>query len=448
MRNMPARRRDAMNAEVRAMKTPAEQALSAAYQAARGNLPGMGAVAALRADAFKQFERVGLPHRRVEEWKYTDLRALMREAYPLAAPPDASAKAHAKSAGDILSGFDCRRLVFVDGAFAPDLSDLKPEPGLTIGSMAEALTKGNALVAQHVGKTFATDDAAVALNTALMGDGVVIRIAAAAEIKRPIHLVFASGSDKPSSIFVRSLIVVEKGAKATIIEDHDSGAAQVNAALELIAGDETQVDYFKFTRARALHVASLLTSVGARAAFNTFAFTSDVNVVRNQNFIRFAGEGTKAGIRGVTLLRGKQHADTTLLIEHAAGHCKSREQFKSVLDDQAHGVFQGKIVVKPHAQKTDAKMMTRSLLLSDEAEADNKPELEIFADDVVCGHGATTSAPNEALKFYLMSRGIPGKEAEALLIQAFIDETIEEIAHEGIRDALMFAALRWLGARE
>ena len=267
MRNMPARRRDAMNADVRAMKTPAEQALSAAYQAARGNLPGMGAVAALRADAFKQFERVGLPHRRVEEWKYTDLRALMREAYPLAAPPDATAKAHVKAAGDILSGFDCRRLVFVDGAFAPDLSDLKPEPGLTIGSMAEALTKGNALVAQHVGKTFATDDAAVALNTALMGDGVVIRIAPDAEIKRPIHLIFASGSDKPSSIFVRSLIVVEKGAKATIIEDHDSGAAQVNAALELVAGDETQIDYFKFTRARALHVASLLTSVGARAAF-------------------------------------------------------------------------------------------------------------------------------------------------------------------------------------
>jgi Fe-S cluster assembly protein SufD len=134
-----------------------------------------------------------------------------------------------------------------------------------------------------------------------------------------------------------------------------------------------------------------------------------------------------------------------LLIEHAAGGCESREQFKSVLDDSAHGVFQGKIVVKPYAQKTDAKMMTRALLLSDEAEADNKPELEIFADDVVCGHGATTSAPDEGLKFYLMSRGIPEKEAEALLIQAFVDESIEEIAHEGIRDALKFAALRWLG---
>jgi Fe-S cluster assembly protein SufD len=434
-----------MNAELRATKTPAEQALSAAYEAARGKLPGL---ARLRDDAFEQFETVGLPHRRVEEWKYTDLRALMREAYPIAAPPDAAAKARAKGAGDILAGTDCRRLVFVDGAFAPDLSDLKPEPGLTIGSMADALVKGDALVAAHVGKTFETDDAALALNTALMGDGAVIRIAKGAQIKRPIHLVFAAGSELPSSVFIRSLVVVEQGAKATIIEDHDGGNAQVNAALELVVGDQAQVDYLKITRARALHVASLLASVGAKAVFNTFAFTSDVAVLRNQNFIRFAGEGTKAGIRGVSLLRGKQHADTTLLIEHAAGHCESREQFKSVLDDEAHGVFQGKIVVKPHAQKTDAKMMTRALLLSDEAEADNKPELEIFADDVVCGHGATTSAPSEALKFYLMSRGIPETEAEALLIQAFIDETIEEIAHEGIRDALKFAALRWLGARE
>ena len=437
-----------MNADIRAMKTPAEQALSTVYEAARAKLPGRGAVERLRADAFKQFETRGLPHRRVEEWKYTDLRALMRDAYPLAAPPDAAAKARAKKAADNLTGLNCRRLVFVDGVFAPELSDLAPEEGLIIGSLAEALAKGDALVAAHVGKTFATDDAAVALNTALMGDGAVIHIANGAEIKRPIHVVFATGADKPNSVFVRSLVVVGEDAKATLIEDHDSGEAQVNAALELIVGDQAQVEYFKLTRARGLHVASLLASIGARAAFNTFAFTSDASVVRNQNFIRFAGEGTKAGIRGVSLLRGKEHADSTLLIEHAAGGCESREQFKAVLDDSAHGVFQGKIVVKPYAQKTDAKMMTRALLLSDEAEADNKPELEIFADDVVCGHGATTSAPDEGLKFYLMSRGIHEKEAEALLIQAFIDETIEEIPHVGIRDALMFAALRWLGTRE
>ncbi|MGA7387485.1 MAG: Fe-S cluster assembly protein SufD [Pseudolabrys sp.] len=436
-----------MNADVRAIKTPAEQALSAAFAAARVMLPGKGAVAALRDDAFRHFDTRGLPHRRVEEWKYTDLRALMRDLYPVALPPDAAARARAKNAGKLLAGVECRRLVFVDGAFAPDLSDLASEPGLAIGSMADALGKGDPLVAAHVGQTFATDDVAVALNTALMGDGAVIRVSAGAAPKRPINLVFTTGSDKRSSVFLRSLVVVEKGAKAIIIENHESGDAQVNAALELVIGDEAQVDYLKITQARALHVASLLAAIGARTHFNSFAFTSDAQVVRNQSFIRFAGEGTKARIGGVSLLRGKDHVDTTLLIEHAAGHCESREQFKAVLDDESHGVFQGKIVVKQHAQKTDAKMMTRALLLSDEAEADNKPELEIFADDVVCGHGATAGALDPGLKFYLMSRGISEKESEALLIEAFIDETIEQIAHEGIRDALKFAALKWLGTR-
>ncbi len=436
-----------MNADVRNLKTDAEQALSAAYVAARDSLPGKGALATLREDAFRKFDVSGLPHRRVEEWKYTDLRALMRNLYPLAAAPDALARTRAKNAGKMLGGVDCRRLVFVDGAFAPDLSDLSPEQGVTVGSMAEALGKGDPLVTAHVGRTFATDDAAVALNTALMGDGAVIRVSAGATVKRPINLVFATGSDKPSSAFVRSLVVVEKGATATIIESHESGDAQVNAALELMVGDEAQVDYIKITQTRAVHVASLLATIGARAQFNSFAFTTDAQLVRNQGFIRFAGEGTKAGIRGVSLLRGKDHVDTTLLIEHAAGHCESREQFKAVLDDQSHSVFQGKIVVKQHAQKTDAKMMTRALLLSDEAEADNKPELEIFADDVVCGHGATAGALDPGLKFYLMSRGIHEKEAEALLIQAFIGETLEEIAHDGIREALMIASLKWLGVR-
>jgi Fe-S cluster assembly protein SufD len=434
-----------MKADVRAIKTPAEQALSAAFATVRGTLPGKGAVAAMREGAFRQFDTRGLPHRRVEEWKYTDLRALMRDLYPLAPPPDTAARARAKNAGKLLAGVKCRRLVFVDGNFAPELSDLTLEPGITIGSMSDALGKGDPLVGAHVGQTFVTDDVAVALNTALMGDGAVIHISA--EPKLPINLIFATGSNKPTSAFVRSLVVVEKGAKATIIESHESGDAQVNAALELVVGDEAQVDYIKTTQARALHVASLLASIGARAHFNTFAFTAGSGVVRNQKFIRFAGEGTKAGIRGVSLLRGRDHVDTTLLIEHAAGHCESREEFRTVLDDESHGVFQGKIVVKQHAQKTDAKMMTRALLLCNEAEADNKPELEIFADDVVCGHGATAGALDPGLKFYLMSRGIHEKEAEALLIQAFIGETIEEITHEGIREALMAASLKWLGAR-
>lgn len=435
-----------MNAELRVIKTQAEQALSAAYAGARDKLPGKGAVAALRDDAFREFDARGLPHRRVEEWKYTDLRALMRELNPLATPPDAGARARAKDAGKLLSGVDCRRLVFVDGAFAPELSDLTAEPGLSIGSMADALAKGDPVVMAHVGRTFPTTDIAVSLNTALMGDGAVIRVAAGTALKRPIHLVFAS-REKPSSAFVRSLIAVEKAAKAVIVESHEDGMLQMNAALELVVSDQAEVDFIKITQARALHLFSLLASVGANAKLNTFAFTADSSLVRNQSFIRFAGEDTAAGIRGVSLLRGKDHVDNTLLIEHAAQGCESREQFKAVLDDEGHSVFQGKIVVKPGAQKTDAKMMTRALLLSDDAEADNKPELEIFADDVVCGHGATAGALDPGLKFYLMSRGIPDKEAEALLVEAFIDETIEEIAHEGIRNALKFAALKWLGAR-
>ncbi|MDO9413605.1 MAG: Fe-S cluster assembly protein SufD [Pseudolabrys sp.] len=435
-----------MNAEVRAIKTPAEQALVSAYERTRAALPSSSAVADLRDEAFKRFDAKGLPHRRVEEWKYTDLRALMRDALPLAGAPDAASKAKAKDAGKIFASIVSRKLVFVDGAFVPELSDLSPEAGLTIGSMADALAKGDALVAAHVGKVFPTDDIAVALNTALMGDGAVIHVAAGTVLERPIHLVFAS-SDTPSSNFIRSLVVVEKGAQLTIAESHEQNTSQVHAALELVIGDEAQVDYFKATQTRGLHVASLILNAGANVKFNTFALNSDASLVRNQSFVRFSGEGSVGGLRGVNLLRSKEHVDTTMTIEHAAGHCASREQFKSVLDNESKSVFQGKIVVKPHAQKTDTKMMTRALLLSDEAEAYNKPELEIFADDVVCGHGATAGALDPGLKFYLMSRGIDDKQAEALLIQAFIGETVEEITHEGFRDALMNGALEWLETR-
>jgi Fe-S cluster assembly protein SufD len=161
-----------------------------------------------------------------------------------------------------------------------------------------------------------------------------------------------------------------------------------------------------------------------------------------------AGEGTIAGVRGATLLRGRQHADTTLVADHAAGDCTSREVFKSVLDDESRAVFQGKIIVRPHAQKTDAKMATHALLLSELAEADNKPELEIFADDVQCGHGATSGALDEDLLFYLKARGIPAQEAQALLIQAFVGEAVEGIEHAGLRDALIDQVAAWLKARE
>jgi len=194
-------------------------------------------------------------------------------------------------------------------------------------------------------------------------------------------------------------------------------------------------------------VGTLLANLGARAHFNTFGFVTGGGTVRNQTFAHIAGASAVLGIRGVNLLSGHQHADATLVIDHAEVGGQSRELFKSVLDGEARSVFQGKITVRQQAQKTDAKMLARALLLSDKAEADCKPELEIFADDVQCGHGSTTGALDEQLKFYLMARGIPSKEAEGLLIQAFAGEAIDAIEHEGVRDALTNATLEWLSGR-
>ncbi len=441
-----------MNAEIHPIKTAAETALAASFAAAKRALPGAAAVAALREDAFRRFESDGLPHRRVEEWKYTDLRALMRDAQPLAGVPDAAAKARAKDAGAALASIEGRRIVFVDGAFVPELSDLADlEAGLSIRSMAQALATGDPQLMAHLGKVVPTNDVAVALNTAFMGDGAVIHVAPGVALARPIHLVFVNVGTEPAAVFLRSLVVVGKGARAMLVESHEgAGEYQVNAALELQVGDEAHVDHIKITGtgAGALHVSTLMAAIGAHARFNEFLFTAGAAIVRNQLFVRFAGEGTIAHIRGANLLRGRQHADTTVVADHAVADCTSREVFKSVLDGESRGVFQGKIIVRPHAQKTDAKMATHALLLSDTAEADNKPELEIFADDVQCGHGATSGDLDEDLLFYLKARGIPSKEAEALLIQAFVGEAVEEgIEHAGLRDALMDYVAAWLEAR-
>jgi Fe-S cluster assembly protein SufD len=443
-----------MNAEILPIKTAAETALAASFATVRRALPGAGSVAALREDAFRRFESEGLPHRRVEEWKYTDLRALMREARPLASPPDAAAKARAERALATLVAIEARRIVFVDGAFVPELSDLAAlEAGLTIRSTAQALAAGDPRLAAHLGKVAPSDDVAVALNTAFMGDGALIHVAAGVALARPLHLVFVNAGGEPASVFVRSLAVIENGARAMLVETHLGAAAaehQVNAVLELTVGDQAHVDHVKITGegAGALHVSSLMAAIGAHARFNEFLFTTGGAVVRNQVFVRFAGEGTIAGIRGANLLKGRQHADTTLVADHAVPDCTSREVFKSVLDGESRGVFQGKIIVRPHAQQTDAKMATHALLLSETAEADNKPELEIFADDVQCGHGATSGDLDEDLLFYLKARGIPGKEAEALLIQAFVGEAVEGIEHAGLRDALMESVAAWLEARK
>jgi len=434
-------------------KTETGRALSDIFTIARDRLPGADGVAGIRQRAFEAYERIGLPHRRIEDWKYTDLRVLMREILPPAAAPDAAALKRAAAALKLHAIAGVRRLVLVDGMFAPTLSETASlEKGLGIRTLREVLEAGDAGLQAQL---FAPDnaDAMVALNSAMMTDGVVIDVADGAVLTQPLHIVHIASGAAPAAMFTRSLLRIGKAAGATLVESYIAAdgakAYQVHDSLVVSIGDGARLDHVRLIKdgREAFNICSSQVTLGARAHFNTFGMTSGSGVSRYQAVIGFAGEGSKVETNGVNLLNGRQHADSTLFLDHAVPNCASREIFRAVVDDRGHSVFQGRIIVRPKAQKTDAKMMTRALLLSDEAEADNKPELEIFADDVTCGHGATTGALDESLLFYLRARGLSEKEAQALLIQAFVGEAIESIANDSLRELAISAAQRWLAAR-
>jgi Fe-S cluster assembly protein SufD len=435
------------------VKNEIGSALSDSFAIARDRLPGDGKVASAREAAFAAYAQTGLPHRRIEEWKYTDLRALMREVLPLAAAPDTAQLTRAAAAVKLHAIDGVRRLVLVDGVFAPKLSDLGGlEKGLGIRTLREALEASDAALQTQL---FTPDNSnpMVALNSAMMTDGVVIDIADGVVLTQPLQIVHIASGNVPAAMFTRSLLRLGKDVAATLVESYVAAdgakAYQVHDSLIISIGNNSRLDHVRLNEdgRDAFNISSAVVTLGAHAHFNSFGMMSGAGVSRYQATIAFAGEGSKVETNGVNLLNGKQHADTTLFLDHAVPHCDSREIFRAVVDDRARSVFQGRIIVRPHAQKTDAKMMTRALLLSDEAEADNKPELEIFADDVTCGHGATTGALDESLLFYLRARGLSEKEAQALLIQAFVGEAIESIVNDGLRELAIAAAHRWLEAR-
>jgi Fe-S cluster assembly protein SufD len=434
-------------------KTDTGRALSDIFAIARDRLPGAGKAANARREAFDAYQRMGLPHRRIEDWKYTDLRVLMREVLPLAAAPDAAALQRAGAALKLHAIAGVRRLVLVDGMFAPKLSETADlEKGLGLRTLREVLEAGETpLRAQLFSPE--NSDPMVALNSAMMTDGLVIEVDDGTVLTQPLHIVHIASGAAPAAMFTRSLLRIGKAAGATLVESYIAAegakAYQAHDSLIVSIGDGARLDHVRLVEddREAFNISSSVVTVGANAHFNTFGMTSGSNVSRYQATIAFAGEGSQVETNGVNLLNGRQHADTTLFLDHAVPNCASREIFRSVVDDRGHSVFQGRIIVRPKAQKTDAKMMTRALLLSDEAEADNKPELEIFADDVTCGHGATTGALDDSLLFYLRARGLSEKEAQALLIQAFVGEAIESIANDDLRELAILAAQRWLAAR-
>jgi Fe-S cluster assembly protein SufD len=432
-------------------RTKVELALSRSFEAVAAKLPGGRAVAEARKAAIGAFAALGLPHRRVEQWKWTDLRSALKE--PLAPAVGNGARA---SAADIdaaleeLSGLDALRVVFVDGVYAPELSTRAEAAGLEIVSLAAALQSGARTADGLFRESAIGQEAVIALNTAFMTDGAVVRLAAGTKLDKPLLLVFARAGKEGRLVTTRNVIEIGDGAHATVIEAHVAlhGAApgQANTLSDVALGAGAHLAHVKVTLAgeTASHLATWLATLGQAASYHAFQLTAATALVRNNLFATFAGEGGKLDISGAFLGRGAEHIDTTLVVDHAVPRCESRELFKGVLTDRAHGIFQGKVVVRPDAQKSDGKQMAQVLMLSQDAEFDSKPELEIHADDVVCGHGSTAAEIDEDLLFYMRARGIPVAEARALLIESFIVDAIDKIEHERVRTALAGMATRRL----
>lgn len=444
---------------VAVIKTKAEMALVEQFERVSSRLPGNAAVAKLRRDAIGRFAALGLPHRRIEEWKYTDLRTMLKEAPPLATG-DYKVSAYGiieealyRSLSVDAKGGDWA--MFADGKQISHNGRLAgPEH-----SLAAVLKSPPAWISAELARADESiSEGVFALNTALMTDGVVIDVPDGADWSVPVHIMFcAAGGGKdenfadPRLVVTRNIVRVGRNAKLTLVENHLSDSAMprhANTVTQIVAGDGAEIQHIKFsdTAAGETHIANWIVRLGAGASYRPFQMNTGAGLVRNELTVTFDGQRSSLDLGALTLGRGSAHADTTMIVDHAVPNCISRELYKCVLDDRARGVFQGKVVVRPDAQKTDGKQMARALLLSPDAEFNSKPELEIYADDVVCGHGTTSMELDDDLLFYLQSRGIPTPEARTLLIESFIGETIDGVQNEALRDALMDKARAWLNS--
>jgi Fe-S cluster assembly protein SufD len=439
--------------------TKAERGLIDAFARSAPALPGSGWVERVRRDAIGAFETGGLPTRRSESYRYTDLRERISEAYEPATGGAATSRTAAVSQQAIetalgpLAALEAARLVFVDGAYQADLSRtdafgdaveqmplaplLKKAPGWLEGKFAD----------DRLGAA----DAVMNLNTAFMSDGLMIKIKPGKAAPLPVLVVSVRAASEPNLVTTRNIVAMEPGSSMTLIETEIvlPGAASVassNALTDVTVADGASLTHVRCIEAgaKAQHLATWIVKVGADAAYRAFQLSSGTGLVRNGLSVSLDGTGSQLDVSGAYIAGGSGHIDTTLVVDHKVPGCRSRELFKGVLDGRARGVFQGKIIVRPGAVKTDGKQMARALMLSPDAEFDSKPELEIYADDVACGHGATAAEIDEDLLFYCTSRGIPAQQARRLLIEAFVAEAIEQIEDEAVREAIVDVARGWL----
>jgi Fe-S cluster assembly protein SufD len=390
---------------------------------------------ARREGGFAQFAKTGFPTTNVEDWRFTNVAPVAKTEFQLARPRDQELAA----LRDQIEGYRipdvAGRLVFVNGHFVPEFSSLVTLPAeIFAANLAAQLQKDPQRLEPHMGKYLNVNrDPFCALNTAFLEDGAFIHIRRGAVLQAPIHLLFISvAGEIPLMNHPRNLIVAEDGSELTVVEEFVSlGNTPVfcNAATELVAGEEAVVSHYRIERENpgTFQISTLRVQQVKSANVATHSVLLGGALVRNNVHPVLAGEGGECLINGLFLGRGREHLDNYMLVEHNSPHCESRQFYHGILDDHAHGVFHGRIIVHKDAQKTDAKQTNRNLLLSDDAQIDTKPQLEIFADDVKCTHGATIGQIEENALFYLRSRGIDELAARRLLLEAFANECLDRM---------------------
>lgn len=402
----------------------------------------------LRRAAMARFAELGLPTTRQEEWRFTDISPLVETAFEPAEPPrDVPTAAHLHAAG--LPALFGPRMVFLGGHYSRQLSSAEAAPaGVILRSLADVLRRRPQSAEPHLGRYAGYEDHPfVAINTAFIDDGALVCIPRGTVVEQPIHLVYASSAaERPYVAHPRNLILVGPHAEVKIVETYlglDGNRYFTNAVTEVVLGEGAVLDHYKLQREGpgAFHLSTVQAHQRRESTWSSHLISFGAALARHETNTRLDAEGCRSTLGGLYMAGGRQHVDSRTRIDHARPHCSSQELYKGILDGRAKGVFNGKIFVHQDAQKTDAKQTNQALLLSDQAVINTKPQLEIFADDVKCTHGATVGQLDREALFYLRSRGMSSGHARNLLIYAFANEVISQMRVERIRAQLEQALL-------
>jgi Fe-S cluster assembly protein SufD len=400
-------------------------------------------LAPIRQTAITRFAELGFPTVNDEDWRFTNVAPIAALPFKPALNFSANGVDSAVVAKNSFTTLKASRLVFVNGLFARELSSILPSAtGVKISSLADAFRAHPDLLEKHLARhAHGGDTAFTALNTAFFRDGAFIHVPAGITVAEPVHLLFISTEPGPGATSnPRNLIIAEKNSRLTVIESFvgESGAYFTNAVEELILGENAVVEHCKFQdeSQSAFHIAAIHAHLGRHCNFIAHSIATGARLSRNNIRTSLADEGVECILNGLYLTRDEQLADHHMIVEHAKPHCNSHEYYNGILDGRSRGVFHGRILVRPDAQKTDAKQTNKNLLLSDDAMADTKPQLEIYADDVKCTHGATVGQLNDESIFYLRARGIGLETARRMLIHAFAGEIIDRVRCAPAREEL------------